>query len=166
LTIADLAETDPTGLITRLENRLTQLEAAKGHTLADIDHARTEITHASTDLGKPFPHAHELTAAHERCRDIDEQLQAAAAPPQPPDNEYQAGGRAADEPEISPPSPSSANLQAAGSRERRFSPDTLAADHVIRRRSEIPGPRHGAAEALRRSEPESDHHVQDREACE
>ena len=83
----DLAATDPTGLITRLENRLTGLETAKTRALAGIDHARSEIDHATASLGKPFPQAADLAAARQRGREIDEQLEAAAAPPQPPDPE-------------------------------------------------------------------------------
>ena len=55
---------------------------AKTKALAEIDHARSEIDHATASLGKPFPQAAELAAARERSRQIDEQLEAAAAPPQ------------------------------------------------------------------------------------
>jgi len=79
LTSRDLAESDPAGLVTRLENRLTRLEAAKAKTLADIDHTRNEMHHAANSIGKPFPQAEELTAAQQRAREIDEQLKAAAA---------------------------------------------------------------------------------------
>ncbi len=90
LTQQDLAETNPTGLITRLENRLTRLEAAKAEALAEIDRARSEIDHATASIGKPFPQAAELTAARDRSRRIDEQLEAAAAPPKAPEEEQQA----------------------------------------------------------------------------
>jgi hypothetical protein len=79
-TTRDLADADPIGLISRLENRLTQLEAAKAKALADADRARAEIEHANASLGKPFPQAADLAAAHERSRQIDDQLEAAAAP--------------------------------------------------------------------------------------
>lgn len=77
----DLAEADPAGLVTRLENRLTRLEAAKANAVAAIDHARSEIDHATASLGRPFPQAVELTAARDRSRQIDEQLEAAASTP-------------------------------------------------------------------------------------
>ena len=80
LNTTDLAELEPVGLITRLENRLTHLEAIKAQTLADIDHARSEVSHATASLCKPFPQATELVGAFERVRHIEEQLQAAAAP--------------------------------------------------------------------------------------
>jgi hypothetical protein len=81
LTSRDLAESDPVGLVTRLENRLTRLEAGKAKTLADIDLARSEIQHATASLGQPFPQAAELDSARQRAREIDEQLEAAASPP-------------------------------------------------------------------------------------
>ena len=74
LPASGLPDADPVGLITRLENRLTQLETRKASTLADIEHARREITHARDSIGQPFPHADELAAARERVREIDEAL--------------------------------------------------------------------------------------------
>jgi len=89
LTPSDLAEIDPAGLVARLENRLGRLEASKARVLTDIDRSRGEIDHATASLGKPFPQTAELAAARERSRQIDEQLQAAATPPQPHDAEGQ-----------------------------------------------------------------------------
>ena len=74
LSASGLRSTDPVGLVTRLENRLTQLETRKASALADIEHARRQITHARDNIGQPFPHAGELTAARERAREIDEAL--------------------------------------------------------------------------------------------
>jgi hypothetical protein len=65
---------DPVGLVTRLENRLIQLETRKANALADIEHARRQITHARSSIGQPFPHAEELAVARERVREIDEAL--------------------------------------------------------------------------------------------
>ena len=78
LTEADLSAADPTGLITRLEHRLTRLEATRTETAASIERARTEQAHATASLGQPFPQAAALTAARERTRHIDEQLETAA----------------------------------------------------------------------------------------
>jgi hypothetical protein len=185
LTIADLAETDPVGLVTRLENRLTRLEATKAQALADIDHASTEITHAHTDLGKPFAYADELTAARERCRDIDEQLEAAGTPPQPQNAEagrndpptrrqespvasqrigHPATVRAADEPDIRPSWPSPTNHQAGHTRGHQPDPDASAGHRPVCRRAGLPLPQYGDAEPWRRSAPGNDHHAQDREA--
>jgi len=75
---ADLAEADPAGMITRLENRLTRLESTKQTALADITRARAEITHASNALGQPFPQIQDLAAARRRTTQIDKQLQEAA----------------------------------------------------------------------------------------
>jgi len=84
-TSADLAEIDPAGLVARLENRLTRLEATKIKVIADIGHACNEIDHATASIGKQFPQSAELSAARERTRQIDQQLEAAATPPQPQD---------------------------------------------------------------------------------
>lgn len=58
----ELAGTDPAGLVTRLERRLVGLEDRKAAMLADIDHARGEITHATDAAaasawlaGRPLP---------------------------------------------------------------------------------------------------------------
>jgi len=82
MTPRDLAELDPVGLVTRLENRLTRLEATKAQALTEVEHARSEIDHATASIGKPFPQTGELSAARHRSRQIDEQLEAAATPPQ------------------------------------------------------------------------------------
>src|SRR6202035_4874134 len=87
LTVRDLTEADPAGLLTRLEDRLTHLETNKPKALPEIDRARSEIDHAIASLGNPFTQATELAAARERSRQIDEQLEAAATPPQPQDAE-------------------------------------------------------------------------------
>ena len=91
LAVRDLTEADPGGLVTRLEYRLTHLETNKAKALTEIDHARSEIEHATASLGKPFPQATELAAARERPHQIDEELEAAASPPQPQDAEPEAG---------------------------------------------------------------------------
>jgi hypothetical protein len=78
LTQQELASTDPVGLITRLENRLGQLETVNAKALADIEHSRAEIQHATADLAKPFPQAAELAAARQRAHEIDEAIEAAA----------------------------------------------------------------------------------------
>jgi len=74
LPASGLRGADPVGLVTRLENRLTQLETRKAGAVADIEHARRQITHARSSIGQPFPHAGELAAARERVREIDEAL--------------------------------------------------------------------------------------------
>ena len=74
LPASGLRGADPVGLITRLEHRLAELETRKTTALADIEHARRQITHARSSIGQPFPHAAELAAARERVRDIDDAL--------------------------------------------------------------------------------------------
>jgi len=74
LPASGLRGADPVGLVTRLENRLAQLETRKANALADIEHARRQIAHARSSIGQPFPHAEELAVARERVREIDEAL--------------------------------------------------------------------------------------------
>jgi N12 class adenine-specific DNA methylase/SAM-dependent methyltransferase len=74
LPASGLRGADPVGLVSRLENRLTQLETRKANALTDIEHARRQITHARSSIGQPFPHAEELATARERVREIDEAL--------------------------------------------------------------------------------------------
>jgi hypothetical protein len=85
LSVRDLSEADPAGLVTRLENRLGRLEEHKDNALADIEGAQREIAHARASIGKPFPQAAQLAAARQRARQIGEQLEQMAAPPQPAD---------------------------------------------------------------------------------
>ncbi len=101
LTTADLAQMEPVGLITRLENRLARLETARTQALAGIDHARGELDHACASLGRPFPQAADLASARDRVRQIDEQLQAAAAPAAAAD-QTQDTPAIAQEPEAAP----------------------------------------------------------------
>ena len=79
LTAADLAETDPAGLVIRLENRLTGLESLKTRTVAEIDRLRIEAARAREDTEKPFPQSGQLAEARDRFRRIEEQLKEAAA---------------------------------------------------------------------------------------
>ena len=74
LPASGLRGTDPVGLVTRLEHRLAELETRKAKALADIEYARRQITHARSSIGQPFPHATALTAARDRVREIDAQL--------------------------------------------------------------------------------------------
>jgi N12 class adenine-specific DNA methylase len=80
LTAKDLAEIDPARLVIRLENRLSGLEALRTKSLGDIRRQEAEAGHAREDMGKPFPQAGQLAAARDRVRQIEKQLQEAAAP--------------------------------------------------------------------------------------
>ncbi len=83
LTAKDLADTDPAGLVVRLENRLTGLEAIKTRTLGEIDRLGAEAARTREDASKPFTQAGQLAAARERARQIEQQLNEAARPHQP-----------------------------------------------------------------------------------
>src|SRR5487761_1847065 len=81
----ELGEADPAGLVTRMENRLARLEERKTSALAGIGQAQREIEHARDSIGQPFPQASQLTATREHARQIGEQLEQMAPPPQPDD---------------------------------------------------------------------------------
>ncbi len=74
MSAGELRAADPAGLITRLENRLHQLEARKQEAVDGIERGHREIAHARESLGQPFPQAAQLAEARERVRHIDEQL--------------------------------------------------------------------------------------------
>ena len=82
LTAKDLAGLDPAGLVIRLENRLTGLEALKAKTLSEIERMRAEMARAREDGSKAFPQADKLAAARERVREIERQFEEAAKPQQ------------------------------------------------------------------------------------
>lgn len=79
LSAADLHAADPTGLITRIENRISRLETRKQDTIDGIQQARREIAHARQSLGQPFPQAAQLTEARDHAQRNDEQLDQIAA---------------------------------------------------------------------------------------
>ena len=91
LTAKDLADMDASGLIIRLENRLSGLEALRAKTLHEIDRQHAEAAHAGEDSGKPFPQSGQLTAARERVQVIQRQLEEAAKPQQPDQGRESAG---------------------------------------------------------------------------
>jgi N12 class adenine-specific DNA methylase len=86
MTAEDLADTEPSRLVIRLENRLSGLDALKTKTLDQTDRLRTEAARASEDISKPFPQSGNLAAARDQVRQIEIQLEEAARPPQPDEN--------------------------------------------------------------------------------
>ena len=83
LSVRDLPDADPAGLVARLENRLHRLEDRKASAIADAERAHREITHARESVGQPFPQADHLAQARDRAREIDDQLRKMAEPRQP-----------------------------------------------------------------------------------
>jgi N12 class adenine-specific DNA methylase/SAM-dependent methyltransferase len=116
----DLADTDPTSLITRLEHRLRRLEDRKATARADTDHARREIDHAIQALARPFPHATELTAARDRVTRVEEQLAQLAAAHQ---SDTQNDPRRPTAEQQAPDHPRSRTADAAASRAVHREPD-------------------------------------------
>jgi hypothetical protein len=76
---SELTSDDHTGLVGRLENRIRRLEERRAATVADTEHAHRELDHATAGLDQPFPQNSELTAARERVRGIDAELERIAA---------------------------------------------------------------------------------------
>jgi hypothetical protein len=123
LAATEMRDADPVGLVTRLEQRLARLENRKVGILADIEHAHREITHARASIGHPFPRADQLTAARERVRHIDEQLQRMTAPPPAADQ------RGEKKPE---PPPGNRTSGKAGEQQDDDSPDAAACQRRLR----------------------------------
>ena len=74
-------EVDQQDLITRLTNRLQDLEKIKADALAEIDARDDDITKATAQLDAPFRYTDALTQAEARFADLDAQLAHQAAPP-------------------------------------------------------------------------------------
>lgn len=68
-----------TGLITRLENKLGELEKMQAANVVAIDNATTEIERTQAQGDKPFPRATELLEARARLESIEQQMADAAA---------------------------------------------------------------------------------------
>jgi hypothetical protein len=83
MTLTELRDCDPAGLISRLERRLTGLEQRREDTLAAAARWRTEAQAATEQLGKPFPHAAQLVTARARAHDLEEALRSLATAEQP-----------------------------------------------------------------------------------
>jgi hypothetical protein len=78
MTAEDLADTEPSRLIIRLENRLSGLDVLKTKTLDEIARLDKEAARASEDISKACPQTDQLVAARDHARQIEEQLEEAA----------------------------------------------------------------------------------------
>src|SRR6266568_2547648 len=96
LTAADLTETDPAGLVIRLENRLTGLESLQARTAGEIDRLRIEAARAGEDIDKPFPQSGQPATARNRVRRIEEQLKEVAVAQQREERQVPAGASSRD----------------------------------------------------------------------
>lgn len=67
----EIQEADPTGLITRLENRLRGLEQVLNEANTDRDTAEKEASRAHDQLGNAFPQHDQLLELRTRLADID-----------------------------------------------------------------------------------------------
>ncbi|MGH2843466.1 MAG: hypothetical protein ACRDKL_07775, partial [Solirubrobacteraceae bacterium] len=83
MTLTELRDCDPAGLISRLERRLTGLDQRREDTLTTAAQWRAEAQAATEQLGKPFPHAAQLATARARAHDLEEAMRSLATPEQP-----------------------------------------------------------------------------------
>jgi N12 class adenine-specific DNA methylase len=70
-------------VVTRLENKLNGLEAARQTAESEIKRLQSEVRRAREELAKPFRHREGLDAARARLKDLDERLAATARPQEP-----------------------------------------------------------------------------------
>ncbi|MFG1892121.1 helicase-related protein [Micromonospora sp. NPDC049051] len=77
-------EGDPTGLVRRLENQLTDLDSARDTVQTRIAQQQDEINRAVEQLDQPFPRRAELLDTRRRLRAINAVIDLMAAPPPPP----------------------------------------------------------------------------------
>ncbi|WP_327029887.1 hypothetical protein OG989_05625 [Micromonospora sp. NBC_01740] len=76
-------EGDPTGLVRRLENQLTDLDSTRDTVQARIAQQQDEIDRAVEQLDQPFPRRAELLDTRRRLRAINAVIDLMAAPPPP-----------------------------------------------------------------------------------
>ena len=99
-------DVDNASIVTRLENRLTNLEQLRRNAELDIDRRETEIGQARDQLDQPFRQADALTEARERLQDIDAQIENGSAPTRRPaaastDDPARRGGEVTDDNDLS-----------------------------------------------------------------
>ncbi|GIJ12224.1 UvrD-helicase domain-containing protein [Micromonospora andamanensis] len=85
----DLPDQDPTGLIRKIENRLTNVEAIRQRDTEHIERLRANIEQAESRVGQPFPRQDELDQNAARLRELQADLKILdgpiAAPESSPD---------------------------------------------------------------------------------
>ncbi len=91
------AETDPTGLATRIENRVTSLGRRSNQLTESIADARREAERARAQRDRPFTHTDQLATVRRAAADLHRQMnELATQQPAPPAAEAptSAGGTA------------------------------------------------------------------------
>ena len=79
----DAKDVATVALVTRLENRLHNLETQRGHDQLDIERLTAEVANAQAQAGQPFRHADQLDAARARLGQLDELIASTTRPAQP-----------------------------------------------------------------------------------
>ncbi|MFD6756152.1 UvrD-helicase domain-containing protein [Micromonospora gifhornensis] len=70
----ELPDQDPTGLIRKIENRLTNVEAIRQRDAEHIERLRANIEQAESRVGQPFPRQDELDQNAARLRELQAEL--------------------------------------------------------------------------------------------
>ncbi|MFG3423420.1 helicase-related protein [Micromonospora sp. NPDC048063] len=83
ISLTAAVEGDPTGLVRRLENQLTDLDSTRATVQARIAQQQEEIDRATEQLDQPFPRRAELLDTRRRLRAINAVIDLMAAPPPP-----------------------------------------------------------------------------------
>ncbi|WP_165942567.1 helicase-related protein [Micromonospora sp. KC721] len=83
ISLTAAVEGDPTGLVRRLENQLTDLDSTRATVQARIAQQQEEIDRAVEQLDQPFPRRAELLDTRRRLRAINAVIDLMAAPPPP-----------------------------------------------------------------------------------
>jgi len=81
LTIDEIRDADPTGLTTRIENRITGLDRLARQLSDEITDTRREAGRARAQQDLPFTHAGRLTRARSAAADLHRQMNELAAAP-------------------------------------------------------------------------------------
>lgn len=86
LTVDELDGTDPAGLATRIENRITGLDQLARQLSDDIADTRREADRARAQQGQPFVHADRLATARVAAADLHRQMNELVGTPGRPES--------------------------------------------------------------------------------
>lgn len=84
------------GLVSRLENRLADLDRHQAELIARIPALEREIERATPAIGQPFPQADQLQRTRERIKQLDQALAEGKSPPAAPDTDENLIGELVD----------------------------------------------------------------------
>jgi multidrug resistance efflux pump len=86
LSPTDLARLTPTGLVSRLENRIDTLDSTAHQLDSTLQNTHKQLGQAEQMLGAPFPRADALTQARRNVTRLEELLAPSSSPTHRPPN--------------------------------------------------------------------------------